>query len=155
MKRRLPNTDQGGSVVVPNNVPPLTNPAKTHRAGHAGPCRAAAAVHASPIALTAAADVVFGHRHGTQPPSSTHNDAKPPSHIAAREQNRRTQSLAVVCGTPTTSAAGRTPQRPAVTASSTSPTASTPSSLPTSTELGINACDTAHRPHFPRRIHTR
>lgn len=155
MKRRLPKTDQGGFVVVLNSVPPLTTDAKDHRGGHAGPCRAFAAVHANPIAVTAAPARVSDHRHGSPPPNSTHNDPNPPANIAAREKNLRTQPLAVVCGTPTASAAGRTPDRPAVTASITSPIASTPSKRPTNTKPGINACDTAHRPHFPRRIQTR
>jgi hypothetical protein len=155
MKRRLPNTDQGGFVVVHNNVPPHTNPAKGHRPGQAGPWRAVAAAHANPTAVSAAAGAVPGHRHGSRRPSSTDNDANPASHNPARETNRRTQSLAVVCGTSAFSAAGRTPHLPSATASITAPIASTPSRRPTSTKLGNNACDTEHGPHLPRRIQTR
>ena len=68
-------------------------------------------------------------------------------HTTARGWVRRFGARAVVCGTPTWPAAGRTPHAPPATCPITAPTASARSSRQASTNAGSSAWLTRHGPH--------
>ncbi len=101
MKRRLPNTRQGGSVLDLINIPPVTTDTNAHNPAVNTSCRPTAALCALAITATAAAIASLATRVSTSPPSSIVNAANPDHNTAARAANRRTQSRAVVCGTST------------------------------------------------------
>src|SRR5437588_3251974 len=151
MKRRLPITNQSGSLVVPRSLPPLTMLAKAHRATPATPARASPARHAPRIAPRASPT---GWAPGLAAlpgsPSSTARAAKPAPSAGARRENRRTQSRAVVWGTSAAPAAGRTPPEPSTTATITPPTALTPSRRPTRRNEGRRAWERRQGTHWPR-----
>lgn len=95
MKRRLPTTNQGESVLVVTTIPPLTDATNRQRPTTAQPGRASAALHAAVIASSAHA---AGSRSGvtTSPPRSTANAAKPTATRAALSLKRRHHPRAVV-----------------------------------------------------------
>src|SRR5665213_485068 len=98
MKRRLPITNQGGFVVVAIKPPPVTRLAKAHRPTEARPVRARAAAQAERSASRAARPGSRDRRDSPTSPRATARAPKPAVSIGAREENRRTQSRAVVEG---------------------------------------------------------
>jgi hypothetical protein len=85
MKRRLPTTNQGESVLAPISLPPLTAETNRHGPTAAQPGRDAAARKAAPIAANAQAPP--SRPGGTvAPPNSTANAANATATLTAREQ---------------------------------------------------------------------
>ena len=154
MKRRLPNTRHGGSVLDLINIPPVTNDTNAHTPGVNTSWRTIAALCAQMIATIVAATTDAGQRGATSPPSSTVNAAKPDNITAERSRNRRTHPRAVEYGTAASAATGPN-VRPDATAASTPPIVSTMFKRPTSRNDGTSACDTAHDEHRARTSHTR
>ena len=154
MKRRLPNTRHGGSVLDLINIPPVTSDTNAHTSGVNTSWRTNAALCALMIATIVAAVTNAGQRDGTSPPSSIVNAAKPDNITPARSRNRRTHPRAVVYGT-SASAATEPRDRPDATAATTSPIVSTTFRRPTSKNDGTSACDTPHGEHRARTSHTR
>ncbi len=149
MKRRLPRINQGESVLAAINLPPVTTDTNRHAPNTDQPGSPAAARHAAAIAASApAAASTAGLTAG--PPNSTANAAKATAHLAAPARKRLHQPRAVVCGTQSRSAGGRTPQRPAATSAMTSPIDSTTSSRPTSTNAGSTTWVFSHEPQRTR-----
>jgi hypothetical protein len=145
MKRRLPTISQGEIVLAAISLPPLTAQANRHRPSARHPGRPHAASNAVPIAATANRAASAAGEIAS-PPSSTASAANATPSPAARARNRRTHPRAVVCGTPSAAAAGRTPPRPRATSSTTPPTASATSSRPARTKAGTRAWVTLQRP---------
>ena len=137
-----------------NNFPPVMTDANPHRPGNPGPALTRAPAHAQARASSAARAASTDTR-GATPASSTTAAASPAASTDARDPNRRTQSRAVVCGTPTRADTGRTPEPPTTTASRTTPMVSTTSSRPPSKNDGNNAWLTPHVAHCPRCTHRR
>ena len=149
MKRRLPTTNQGESVLVAISLPPHTVDTNRHNPSAAQPASEAAACHASLIAPSAHASGVAGGVTAS-PPSSTANAANAVATLAALAAKRLHHPRAVVWGIPSRSAGGRTPERPAATSAMTSPIDSTTSSRPTNTNAGNKACVFWHGPQRAR-----
>lgn len=149
MKRRLPTTNQGESVLAAISRPPLTAEMNRHTPSDPQPGSRAAARQAAPMAANAHAVGLAGGRRAS-PPSSTANADNATAHLAALAAKRRHQPRAVVCGTPKRAAGGRTPQRPAATSAITVPIDSVTSSRPTSTNAGSTAWVFAHEPQRTR-----
>jgi hypothetical protein len=138
MKRRFPTISQGEIVLAAIRLPPLTAQANRHRPSPAQPGRPAAAPNAAPTAATANRPAPAGGQIAS-PPSSTASAANATPRPWARTPNRRTHPLAVVCGTPARSAAGRTPHPPPATSPTTFPITSAASSRLASTNAGSRA----------------
>jgi len=149
MKRRLPTTNQGESVLVAISLPPHTADTNRHTPSAAQPARPAAACHATLIAPSAQASGLAAGLTAS-PPSSTANAANAVANLAVPAAKRLHHPRAVVCGIPRRSAGGRTPERPAATSAITSPIDSTTSSRPTSTNAGNRACVLRHGPQRAR-----
>jgi len=143
MKRRLPTSNQGESVLVAINLPPATIDTNRHAPSTDQPGSPTTARHAAAIAASAPAPASTAGITA-QPPNSTANAAKAAAHLPAPALKRRHQPRAVVCGTERRSAGGRTPERPAATSAMTSPIDSTTSSRPTSTNAGNTAWVFSH-----------
>jgi hypothetical protein len=141
-------------MAAASNLPPVINDTSGHRPGVDGPARARTAAHTHLVAATAARLGSTGSR-GANPASSTTAAASPVAHTSAPVWNRRTQSRAVVCGTPRRAATGRTPDIPPAATSNASPITVTTSRRHINTNDGNNAWLVAHDPHVPRRTHTR
>lgn len=149
MKRRLPTTNQGESVLVAIIRPPVTDDTNRHAPTTAQPASETAACHASLIARSAQTSGGAGGITAS-PPNSTANAENAVANLAALAAKRLHHPRAVVCGTPIRSAGGRTPERPAATSAMTSPIDSTTSSRPTSTNAGNRACVLRHGPQRAR-----
>jgi hypothetical protein len=145
MKRRLPTISQGEVVLAAISLPPLTDDANRHAPSRSHPGKPAAAANAAPIAVSAKRPASAGGRIAS-PPSSTASAANAAPSSPARTPNRRTHPRAVVCGTPTRAAAGRTPHVPPATCPITAPTASATPSRQASTNAGSSAWLTRHGP---------
>ncbi len=149
MKRRLPTINQGEFVLVAISLPPHTADTNRQTPSADQPGRASAARHAALIdASTHIPALAAGT--GASPPNSTATAANAAAQRAAPAAKRRHHPRAVVCGTPSRSAAGRTPERPAATSAITVPTDSTTSSRPTSTNAGSSAWVFPHGPQRTR-----
>src|SRR5579872_1743423 len=105
---------QGEDALAASRLPPVTAAANRHAPRPAHPGRTAAAVNAAETAATADRGG-SGCGRTTSPPSSTASAEKHTASSPARAANLRTQPRAVVYGTPTRAAAGRTPDTPAAT----------------------------------------
>jgi hypothetical protein len=116
-------------MLAASSLPPLTADANRHRPRPAQPGNPHAAANVHRIAVTAPAAASTTGRN-TAPPSSAHSAANATPSSPARAAKRRRHSRAVVCGTPTRAAAGRTPATRAVTASITCPTLPATSNRP-------------------------
>lgn len=149
MKRRLPTTNQGESVLAANSLPPHTADTNRHTPSAAQPASEAAACHATLIAASAQASGPAGGLTAS-PPNSTANAANAVANLAVLAAKRLHHPRAVVCGIPRRSAGGRTPERPAATSAMTSPIDSTTSSRPTSTNAGSRAWVFWHPPQRAR-----
>jgi hypothetical protein len=149
MKRRLPTINQGESVLVAISLPPVTVDTNRQAPSAAQPASEAAARHATLIAAsTQASGLAAGVT--ASPPNSTANAANAVANLAVLAAKRLHHPRAVVCGIPSRSAGGRTPERPAATSAMTSPIDSTTSSRPTSTNAGNRACVFWHGPQRAR-----
>lgn len=95
MKRRLPTTNQSGSLLATNSLPPVTSAANGHSAGNIGPAREQTAANADAIAPSAR-PTGSTLNAGAKPDSSTTTAEKAAANIAARRAKRRTQPRAVV-----------------------------------------------------------
>jgi hypothetical protein len=95
MKRRLPTTNQGESVLVAINLPPHTADTNRQQPSAAQPTSKAAACHASLIAPSAQAS---GLTEGltASPPSSTANAANAVANLTVLAANRLHHPRAVV-----------------------------------------------------------
>jgi hypothetical protein len=149
MKRRLPTINQGESVLVAISFPPLIVEMNRHNPTCAQPGNPAAARHAATTAANA-------HPVGLLPgvsaasPSSTARADNATAQRVAPAAKRRHQPRAVVCGTPSRAAGGRTPDRPPATSAITWPIDSTTSRRPTSTNAGSTAWVFSHDPQRTR-----
>jgi hypothetical protein len=155
MKRRLPNTRHGGSVLVMTSLPPHTTDTNNHNDPVLISWRAVAAACAQPIAAIAAAGTADGQAVGIDPPNSTVNDANPDHHTGAVAVNRRTHARTVVNGTSNTRDAWPIDIIFDATSARARPTVSTTSKRPTSRKFGSNACDTEQAEQRARAIHNR
>ena len=90
MKRRLPTTYQGETVLAAISLPPLTDDANRHAPSRSHPGKPAAAENAAPIAASANRPASAAGRIAS-PPSSTASAANPVPSSPARARNRRTQ----------------------------------------------------------------
>ena len=99
IKRRLPTTYQGETVLAAISLPLVTAEADRHAPSRPHPGRLAAAANAAPIAVSANRPAPAGGVTAC-PPSSTAIAANATPSSAARARNRRTQPRAVVYGTP-------------------------------------------------------
>jgi len=149
MKRRLPRINQGESVLVAINRPPVTAEMNRHKPTCAQPGSPVAARHAAPTAVNAQ-PVGLDDGRTAASPSSTANADNATAHRDAIAANRRHQPRAVVWGTPSRAAGGRTPDRPAATSAITWPTVSATSRRPTSTNAGSSAWVFPHGPQRTR-----
>jgi len=145
MKRRLPTTRKGEVVLAATSLPPLTADANRHTPTASHPGKLAAAPNAASIPASANPHTPPAGETAV-PPSSTASAANPAPSSPARTRNRRTQPRAVVCGTPTRAAAGRTPHPPPATSAITAPTVSAVSSRQASTNAGNSTWLTPHSP---------
>jgi hypothetical protein len=142
----LPITRKGEPVLAAISLPPLTDAANRHAPSSSHPGRPAAAANAAPIAASANRPASATGQIAS-PPSSTASAANPVPSSGARARNRRTQPRAVVYGTPSRAAAGRTPHTPPVTCPITAPTVSATSSRQASVNAGSSAWLTRHGVH--------
>lgn len=149
MKRRLPTINQGESVLVAISFPPVTADTNRHNPTGAQPGRPEAARHAAPIPASAQPVGLAGGRTASSP-SSTVNAENATAHRIAPAANRRHQPRAVVCGTPSRAAGGRTPDRPTATSAMTWPIVSATSRRPTNTNAGSTAWVFSHDPQRTR-----
>lgn len=149
MKRRLPTINQGESVLVAINRPPVTAEMNRHNPTDAQPGRPLAARHAAPIAASAH-PLGLGGGLKASSPSSTASADNATAQRDAPAAKRRHQPRAVVCGTPSRAASGRTPDRPAATSAMTWPIVSATSRRPISTNAGSSAWVFSHDPQRTR-----
>ena len=149
MKRRLPTINQGESVLVAISLPPVTAEMNRHSPSDTQPGKPVAARHAAPTAASAHRVGLDDGRTGSSP-SSTASADNATAQRQALAANRRHQPRAVVWGTPSRAAGGRTPDRPAATSAKTCPTVSATSSRPTSTNAGSTAWVFSHDPQRTR-----
>jgi len=145
MKRLLPTTSQGETVLAAISLPPVTDDANRHAPSRPHPGKLAAAANAAPIPASANRPALADGVTAT-PPSSTASAANATPSSRPRARNRRTQPRAVVYGTPAVSAAGRTPHPPPATSAITAPTVSAVSSRQASTNAGNSTWLTPHSP---------
>lgn len=149
MKRRLPTINQGESVLVAISFPPVTAETNRHNPTDTQPGSPLAARHAAPIAANAHRVGLDNGRTASSPKSTASAD-NATAQRAAPAANRRHQPRAVLWGTPSRAAGGRTPDRPAATSARTWPTVSATSSRPTSTNAGSSAWVFSHEPQRTR-----
>lgn len=95
MKRRLPTINQGESVLVAINFPPVTVEMNRHNPTCAQPGRSVAARHATPTAATHHLDGLDSGLNASAP-SSTANAENATAQRAAPAAKRRHQLRAVV-----------------------------------------------------------
>jgi hypothetical protein len=153
MKARPLTPAQGGLVVVPSQLPPLTALTNGQSPGTAPAARRAAQRQASTSAASAAPST-SGEARRRSPPSSTINASARTSHPGARARCRRRQSRAVVCGTPMACATGRAPA-PATMRATALPITDAGSSRWRSRNAGSSAWVTLQLRHLARRTQIR
>ncbi len=95
MKRRLPITNQGESVLAATNLPPVTADTNLHRPSAAQPGSDNAASHAAPTAAQAHSAASAAGATAA-PPSSTANAANATATRAALALKRRHHPRAVL-----------------------------------------------------------
>lgn len=149
MKRRLPTINQGESVLVAINRPPVTAETNRHNPTDNQPGRPVAARHAATRAASAH-PLGLGGGLKASSPSSTASAENATAQRHAPAAKRRHQPRAVVYGTPNRVAGGRTPDRPAATSAITWPIDSATSRRPTSTNAGSSAWVFSHDPQRTR-----